>query len=81
METNESKRDFKEVWTVVEGKDGKDHWQKLGAAFENRDGSQTILLNAMPFDGKLIVRERRAFEDRNRGLGLIRVHGRDRADG
>ena len=39
MQTNEKKRDFKEVWTVVDGKDGKDHWTRLGAAFTNRDGS------------------------------------------
>lgn len=82
MEQSESKRDFKEVWTVVEGKDGKEHWQRLGASFPNRDGSETVLLNAMPFNGRLVIRERRRFEDREggerrEGLGLVRFHGRE----
>ena len=83
MEQSESKRDFKEVYTVVEGKDGKEHWQRVGAAFENRDGSETVLLNAMPLNGRLVIRERRRFEEREDGdgrrenLGLVRFHGRE----
>jgi hypothetical protein len=50
----------KAVYTVTEGKDGKSFWCRIGVAFENRDGSINIFLDALPVNGKLQVRE---FED------------------
>lgn len=45
------------VYTVVEKGDGKNIWVRIGGSFENRDGSETVLLDAMPFNGKLVIRE------------------------
>jgi hypothetical protein len=36
---------------------GKDYWTRVGAAFENRDGSLNLVLNCIPLNGKLQVRE------------------------
>ena len=51
---------MKDVFTIIE-KEGWDKsvWLKVGAAFENRDGSLTLFLDALPVNGKLHVRERR----------------------
>ncbi len=51
---------MKDVFTIVE-KDGweKSLWLRVGSAFENRDGSTTILLDALPVNGKLQVRDRK----------------------
>ena len=49
---------MKDVYVIIEGKDGRDLWQKIGTAFENRDGSINIYLNCIPLSGKLHVRDR-----------------------
>jgi hypothetical protein len=36
---------------------GKDYWTRIGVAFENRDGSLNVVLNYIPLDGKLQIRE------------------------
>ena len=55
----------KEVWTVCpRGEGKKDFWLRVGTAFENRDGSWSLVLDALPINGKLIVREERAREER-----------------
>jgi hypothetical protein len=55
METS-SKR-FRAVYAVVPKQDGKDVWLRVGSAFENRDGSETVLLDAVPIGGKLQIRD------------------------
>ncbi len=40
----------------------KSIWTKIGSAFENKDGSLNIYLNALPLDGKLQVRTRKEAE-------------------
>lgn len=46
------------VYTIVErGEDKKDLWLRIGTAFTNKDGSLNVLLNALPLDGKLHIRE------------------------
>jgi hypothetical protein len=61
---------MKDVFTIVE-KEGWDKslWIRVGSAFENRDGSLTILLDALPVNGKLQVRERKAREPSPAGPG------------
>ncbi len=54
----------KEVFNIVEGKDGKSRWVKIGAAFVNRDGSLNAFLNAFPIDGKIHIRDKRQFSKR-----------------
>lgn len=34
----------------------KTYWTKVGSAFVNRDGSTTVLLDALPLNGKLQIR-------------------------
>jgi hypothetical protein len=53
---NSSKR-FRAVYAVVPKQDGKDLWLRVGSAFENRDGSETVLLDAVPIGGKLQIRD------------------------
>lgn len=40
----------------VEGRK-KPIWRRVGTAFTNRDGSINVLLDAIPFSGKLNIRE------------------------
>ena len=47
----------KAVYTVVPKPEGKDVWLRVGSAFPNRDGSLTVLLDAIPTNGRLQVRE------------------------
>lgn len=53
---NSSKR-FRAVYAVVPKQDGKDVWLRVGTAFENRDGSETVVLDAVPVGGKLQIRD------------------------
>ena len=45
--------------TTPEGQ--RSYWTKVGAAFDNRDGSVTIKLDALPLSGTLQIRD----EDRD----------------
>ena len=74
MEETSDSRDYEVVYTVTEGKDGKSHWTRIGACFRNRDESRTLLLNALPTNGKLIVQKKRE----GSGLGLVRFGERRR---
>jgi len=49
----------KDAFTIVEGKEGKSRWVKIGAAFTNKDGSMNVFLDALPCDGKVQIRERK----------------------
>ncbi len=44
------------VFSIREGKGGS-IWVRAGSAFVNKDGSLNILLDVLPLDGKLHVRE------------------------
>lgn len=44
-------------------KSGKTYWMRIGTAFSNTDGSTNILLDALPVNRKLHVRE---LDDRDR---------------
>lgn len=57
---------MKEVWTVCpRGEGKKDFWLRVGTAFENRDGSWSVVLDAIPVNGKLIVRDQREQDRRD----------------
>jgi len=45
------------VYTVLKRDEGKDFWQRIGVAFINRDGSMNVILNALPTNGRLHIRE------------------------
>ena len=55
METTTKK--IQAVYTVVSKNDGKEVWLRLGAAFPNRDGSLSVVLDAIPTNGRLQIRE------------------------
>ena len=38
----------------------KSYWNRIGSAWENRDGSINVQLNFLPLDGKLNIREQDA---------------------
>jgi hypothetical protein len=51
---------MKDVFTIIEKEEwSKGVWIKVGTAFENRDGSLNIFLDALPCNGRLHVRERK----------------------
>lgn len=54
--TGRAKR-FKEVWLVEDRKNARSVWTRVGAAFENADGSWNIRLSAVPLGGRLNVRD------------------------
>ena len=43
--------------------EAKSFWNRVGVAFTNRDGSLNIVLNALPLNGKLHVREQTEKDD------------------
>ncbi len=56
-EGNDTKkaRAVRHVFTVVD-RGGKSFWIRIGAAFGNYDGSETVLLDALPINGKMQIR-------------------------
>ena len=48
----------KAVYTIIEAENlDKAIWRRVGSAFTNRDGSINVLLDALPTNGKLQIRE------------------------
>lgn len=58
-----STKEYMEVYTVIEGdpENGiEDYWQRIGRAFPHTNGNGfNIILNALPLNGKLVVKERK----------------------
>lgn len=54
------------VFTVEDrGKDNDPFWLKIGAAFEHKDGKgYNLTLQALPTDGRLVLREYKEPENR-----------------
>ncbi len=60
----------KDVFTIIDKGEGrKAYWHKIGAAFENKDGSLTVHLDSLPFNGKLQIREPREQQSDTNGGG------------
>lgn len=59
MSNNSSKKPSHFVYTVRDGgNNGTDYWTKVGVAFAHNDGKGfSVLLEAMPLDGKLTIRQ------------------------
>jgi len=48
----------KDVFTIIDkGEGNKAFWCKVGSAWENGDGSWNIVLDALPVNGKLNMRD------------------------
>ena len=54
--TNPSNATRKRVVAPIE-RDGKTFWLRVGAAFQNRDLSWNLYIDAMPFNGRLQLRD------------------------
>jgi hypothetical protein len=57
MNPVESKKttSLRQVFTIVE-RNGKSFWVRIGTAFVNKDGSETVYLDALPVNGRLQIR-------------------------
>lgn len=53
------------AYTVIERGEGKSFWLRVGTAFENRDGSLNVVLDAIPVNGRLQIREYQPDEERD----------------
>lgn len=65
------------VYAVVSKSDGKDLFLRVGNAFPNRDGSTTVLLDAVPIGGKLHLRDyqpKEHFAGRGENAGTPPAH-------
>ena len=58
QETTIGKKIPRQVFTVIE-RNGKSYWVRIGAAFSNQDGSETVLLDALPVNGRMQIRSGR----------------------
>jgi hypothetical protein len=66
-ETVMSEKKSLKVYTIVDRGDGKkDLWLRIGTAFINKDASLNVVLNALPIDGKLHIREEQDAPERPR---------------
>jgi hypothetical protein len=43
---------------------------RIGSAWENRDGSLRVLLNALPLKGELLIRDPRVFDENRRATAM-----------
>ena len=48
-------KSVRQVFAIAE-RNGKSYWIRVGAAFTNQDGSETVLLDALPVNGRLQIR-------------------------
>lgn len=53
---------IKDVYVISERGEGNAQWSKIGVAFVNKDGSLNVILDALPLEGKLHIRDRRVNE-------------------
>ena len=56
MAEQASKAKRQVVFSIREFKD-KSIWTRIGTAFTNRDGSLNVILDSLPIDGRLHIRE------------------------
>lgn len=69
MEELVADKRFKHLWMVEDGGmdpggKARSFWTKVGVAFENRDGSWSLELSAMPVNGRLQMRDPKPREER-----------------
>jgi len=64
---DERRTNVKDVYAIYESKtEGRERsrWVRVGVAFENKDGSLNVLLDALPLSGRLQIRNRDGYEAR-----------------
>ncbi len=61
---------MKDVYTIIENENlERGIWLRIGAAFENRDDSLSVILDCLPLNGRLHIRERRDSQKKNEENG------------
>lgn len=56
----DKRKSYKVVYTIVQRpRDGRKFWLRIGAAFENQDGSWNVYMDALPTNGQLQIRDYR----------------------
>lgn len=51
------------AYTVQEGRDGRNYWNRIGAAWEgDGEGNISVQVSAVPVDGRIVLRPREALE-------------------
>lgn len=51
------------AYTVQEGRDGRNYWNRIGAAWaSDSEGSMSVQVSAVPVDGRIVLRPREALE-------------------
>lgn len=64
------------VFSIRERKNGESIWTRAGAAWVNKDGSLNLVLDVLPLDGRLHVREAvEKRDERPQGLGAPAPQG------
>ena len=61
------RKNYRVVYTIIERNQRK-IWVRIGAAFSNRDGSVNVLLDAMPTNGRLQIRDWVPADERPRSV-------------
>ncbi len=58
---NKTKTAVKEVFTIIEteNQESPNRWVKIGVAFVNKDDSLNVVLDALPLNGRLHIRDRK----------------------
>lgn len=54
----DSKQPSYVAYSVEDGKDDKSHWQRIGAAWPAKGDGLNLKLNAIPVDGRVVLRPR-----------------------
>lgn len=58
---------LKDVYTITEREgEEKKYWTKIGIGFVNRDNSINVVLDAVPTNGRLHIRERQKEKEKYR---------------
>ena len=56
-----NKAPLKICYKVTE-RNGKGYWERIGVAYTNIDGSLNVVLDSLPVDGKMQIREQVSFD-------------------
>ena len=51
-----------DAYQITEREGAKSQWNKVGVAFQNKDNSINVFLDAFPKDGKVQLRDRKSKE-------------------
>ncbi len=53
-ETSNNKKPALIAYQVREAETGKSYWNRVGAAWNNKDGGFTVQLTSLPLDGRVV---------------------------